>query len=249
MITGDGPPVVLLHGLFGAARNLAGLSRGLSARFRVVAMDLRNHGESPRAAGMGFEVMAADVAETIARLGITQAMVAGHSLGGKTAMMLALMNPGLVARLAVLDIAPVSYNHGYDKYVQAMQAVVLSPDLTRAKADEILAPVVRDAAMRAFLLNNLVLGPNMRWRVGLDEIGAAMPDLLAWRDPPAVSPYRGPTLFLAGGLSDYVTPYADAAISRLFADVRRVTVEGASHWLHAEKPGEVVASLEGFFSA
>ncbi len=75
-----------------------------------------------------------------------------------------------------------------------------------------------------------------------------MPDLLAWRDPPDVSPYQGQVLFLRGGLSDYVTAQADAVISRLFPNARRATVEGASHWLHADKPAEVIAQLEGFFS-
>src|ERR1700742_3427066 len=191
---GDGPTLNLLHGLFGAAKNLGALARGLGAQAQVISMDLRNHGDTPHGAEMDFATMAADVAETCAALGVTQARIAGHSLGGKTAMALALTRPELVERLAVLDIAPVRYNHGYDDYIRVMQAIELSPALTRSAADAALAPVVEAAPMRAFLLNNLILGAAPHWRVGLEEIGGAMPDLLDWKDLPGAEPYTGPTL-------------------------------------------------------
>ena len=244
---GDGPTLVLLHGLFGAAKNLGVLARGLSDQAQVISMDLRNHGDSPHGAAMDFATMAADVAETCAALGMERARVAGHSLGGKTAMVLALMRPELVERLAVMDIAPVRYRHDYDDYVRAMQAIALTPGLTRNAADAALAPVVKAAPMRAFLLNNLVLGEAPRWRVGLEEIGAAMPDLLDWEDPPGAEPYTGPTLFLRGADSDYVRPSADPVIARWFPNAEREAVEGASHWLHADKPQQVIASLKEFF--
>jgi esterase len=247
MIQGEGPPLVLLHGLFGAAKNLGVIARGLSSEARVISMDLRNHGESPHSTIMNFPAMASDVAETCASLGVTQARVVGHSMGGKTAMVLALMQPELVERLAVMDIAPVSYNHGYDDYIKAMQAIPLSPGLTRHDADAALAGAVTEAPMRAFLLNNLILGDVPHWRLGLSEIAAAMPDLLAWEDPPGAIPYTKPALFLCGGDSNYVRPSADAAIQRLFPNAQRETVEEASHWLHADKPKQVIASLKRFF--
>jgi esterase len=244
---GDGPTLILLHGLFGAAKNLGALARGLGAEARVISMDLRNHGESPHGAAMDFATMAADVAETCAALGVARARVAGHSLGGKTAMALALTRPELVERLAVMDIAPVRYNHGYDDYIRAMQAIELSPALTRGAADAALAPVVEAAPMRAFLLNNLVLGAAPHWRVGLEEIGAAMPDLLDWKDLPGAEPYTGRALFLRGAESDYVRSSADPVIAQWFPNAQRESVAGASHWLHADKPQEVLASLKEFF--
>jgi len=245
--SGEGAPLILLHGLFGAAKNLGVIARGLAPQRRVIAMDLRNHGESGHGLPMDFATMAADVAESCAALGVARADVAGHSLGGKTAMMLALMRPEMVARLAVLDIAPVPYTHGYDAYVAAMRGIALTPELTRAAAEAALAPVVAQAPMRAFLLNNLVLGGQPRWRLGLPEIAAAMPDLLGWA-PPAGARFTGPALFLRGGLSDYVTPSARPAILGLFPAAVQQTIEGASHWLHADKPAEVVAALKEFFS-
>jgi pimeloyl-ACP methyl ester carboxylesterase len=246
LLSGEGPPLVLLHGLFGSAKNLGALARGLSTQARVIVMDLRNHGASPHGAAMDFGTMAGDVAETCAALGVGRARVAGHSLGGKTAMMLALTHPALVERLAVLDIAPVAYHHGYDEYVAAMRAIPLAPGLTRHDADAALAGVVREAPMRAFLLNNLILGEAPHWRMGLEEIAGAMPDLLDWRDPPGGC-FEGPALFLRGAESDYVQPPADAVIHRLFPHASRKSVAGASHWLHADKPREVLSDLQEFF--
>jgi pimeloyl-ACP methyl ester carboxylesterase len=243
---GAGPPVVLLHGLFGAAKNLNYLIRGLSPQARVLAMDLRNHGDSPHGLPMDIATLAADVAETLDHLGVGSARVAGHSLGGKAAMMLALTRPERVERLAVLDIAPIRYNHEYDEYVKAMQAIKLTPGLTRHDADAALAAAVPAPQMRAFLLNNLVRGETMRWRIGLEEIGTAMPGLLAWDDQNA-APFTKPALFLAAGDSHYVPPSADAAINRLFPGAERKTVAGASHWLHADKPQEVLEDLKEFF--
>jgi esterase len=246
LVTGEGPSVVLLHGLFGAARNLGVIARALSGTARVVSLDLRNHGDSPHGAAMDFSTMAADVAETMHSLRLTRASIVGHSLGGKTAMVLALTQPRLVERLVVMDIAPVSYHHDYADYVAAMRAIELRPGLVRHEADTALAQVVEEPPMRAFLLNNLVLGDAPRWRIGLKEIAQAMPDLVRWDDPLDTHPFTGPTLFLRGGDSHYVQPEADAVIARLFPNAERETVAGASHWLHADKPQQVIASLKGF---
>jgi pimeloyl-ACP methyl ester carboxylesterase len=245
-VTGDGEPLVLVHGLFGAARNLGILTRALARDARVIALDLRNHGESPHGLPMDFATMAADVAETLAALGVRRAGIVGHSLGGKTAMALALTKPEMVEKLVVMDIAPVAYDHDYQGYVTAMLALPLTPGLTRGEAEQALAKVVKEAPMRAFLLNNLVLGAQPRWRVGLREIQAAMPDLLGWPALPGQRPYTGPALFLRGADSGYVRPEAEGAIDALFTAARRQSIEGAAHWLHADKPREVIAALQAF---
>lgn len=245
-VTGDGEPLVLVHGLFGAARNLGILTRALSQGAKVIALDLRNHGESPHGLPMDFATMAGDVVETLDSLGVSRASIIGHSLGGKTAMALALTWPEMVTRLVVMDIAPVAYDHDYEGYVQAMLAMPLSPELTRGEADQALARAVREAPMRAFLLNNLVLGASPRWRVGLREIQAAMPDLLDWKALPGQRPYTGPALFLRGANSSYVGPEAEGMIDALFPGAVRQSIEGAAHWLHADKPREVIAALKDF---
>lgn len=147
---GSGPPVVLLHGLFGSARNFGTIQRALAPRFRVIAMDARNHGGSPHAQGMRYEDLAGDVAETLDRLGIRRTAIIGHSMGGKTAMTLALTAPDRVGRLMVADIAPVAYQHENETVAGAMRAIPLRPALTRAEAEAVLADAVPVPGVRTF---------------------------------------------------------------------------------------------------
>ena len=244
----DGPPLVILHGLFGSARNWNAIGRRLAAGRRVLAMDLRNHGASPRAEAMDYASMAADVAETMASAGAAPAAVLGHSMGGKAAMALALSQPALVPRLLVADIAPVPYPPRQGRIVAAMRAVPLRPGLQRRDADAALAVEgVEDAGTRAFLLQNLRFdGAAPAWRCGLDEIAAALGDIEGF---PAfgAARYDGPTLFLLGERSDYVKPEHRPRIRELFPAARFLTLRGTGHWLHAEKPEEFTGVAESFF--
>ena len=242
---GDGPPVVLLHGLFGAARNWGTMQRALAPRFRVIALDMRNHGASPHAPGMRYAELADDVLETLEKLDALPAAVVGHSMGGKAAMVLALTHPSAVGRLLVSDIAPVVYQHGNKGVAAAMRAIPLHPSLTRAQADAALIDAVSDPGVRAFLLSNLVLGAAPHWRIGLDGIAAAIPDLEGWEDP-ASPPYPGPTLFVTGGNSDYVLPEHRPAIRTLFPTARFVGIKNAGHWVHADNPIGFLSVLEAF---
>ena len=242
---GDGPTVVLLHGLFGAARNWGAMQRALAPRFRTIALDMRNHGASPHAPGMRYAELAADVLETLAAMNAVPAAVVGHSMGGKAAMVAALTRPDAVSRLLVSDIAPVSYHHGNAGVAAAMRALPLTAGLSRAQASDALAAAAPDPAVRAFLVSNLALGPQPSWRIGLDEIAAAIPDLEGWEDP-ALPPYTGPTLFVSGTNSDYVLPEHRPAIRALFPAARFVGVKGAGHWVHADNPAGFLAVLHAF---
>ena len=245
---GKGPAVCLLHGLWGRAQNLGGVARRLAPGHRVLSLDLRNHGDSPHTACMGYAVMAGDVLETLADRGALPACVLGHSMGGKVAMMLALQAPAQVLRLAVADIAPVRYAHANAQVAAALKGLALTPGLDRRGADAALAAEIPDPAIRGFLLQNLVFGAQPRWRVGLDEIAANMADIEGWPDLPAGSRYPGPVLFVAGARSDYVRPEAEPAIRALFAGAAVVRLEGAGHWLHADQPEAFGRAVEGFFN-
>lgn len=236
---GAGAPVVLLHGLFGQAGNFGRIQRRLAKRHRVIALDLRNHGASPHAPTMSYPEMAADVLETLAELGALPAALVGHSMGGKVAMMAALSEPAAVARLVVADIAPVTYPPRLRGYIAAMRALPLAAGLSRAAAEAALAPAVAEAAVRGFLLQSLVPGAAPRWKLGLDAIAAAMPQIEGW--PEVAAHYPGPVLFVAGGRSDYVRPGYRPAIRALFPRARFVTLRAAGHWLHSDDP-------EGFLS-
>jgi esterase len=241
---GEGPPVVLLHGLFGAARNFGAILRAIAPRFRVVALDMRNHGDSPHQAGMRYLTQAADVRETLLSLGIEKAAVIGHSMGGKTAMAMALRWPELVARLLVADIAPVNYQHGNNAIAGAMATIPLTPSLTRQQADAALADAVPRSDIRAFLLQNLRFGADPRWRIGLAEIAAAIPDLEGWDDLPGT--YPGPSLFVTGANSDYVLHEHRPIIRSRFPAARFVAIKNAGHWVHADNPAGFLSVVEAF---
>lgn len=245
---GEGPPVVLLHGLLGAAQNFGAIQKAIAARgHRVLAIDLRNHGQSPHADGMGYATMAEDVAETLAAEGAWPAAVIGHSMGGKVAMALALAKPEGVERLLVADIAPVTYpTPVFTRYVAAMQAIPLRDGLTRRDADAALAEAAPEAPLRAFLLQNLIFTESPpRWRIGLAAIAAGMGEIGGW--PAMPGRYGGPVLVLSGDASAYVKPEHHAAIRALFPAARFASM-AAGHWLHAENPRAFLAAVEEFLS-
>ncbi len=237
---GDRPPLLIAHGLFGSARNWGAVARTLSAGRQVVAVDMRNHGASPWDDRHDYVAMAEDLARVI---GGGRWDVLGHSMGGKAAMVLALAHPGTVNRLIVADIAPVPYGHTQAHLVDAMQALDLSGIGTRSDADRALAASVEAPGVRAFLLQSLDIGERS-WRLNLPVLGREMPRILAF--PETAGRFDGPTLFLRGSESDYVRPEHHDRIRALFPDARIGTVDGAGHWLHAEKPRAFCEAVEAF---
>ncbi len=241
---GEGPPVALLHGLFGRGQNLATLARRLSVRHRVITLDMRNHGASPHAPDMRYETMAEDVRETLATLGAWPASVLGHSMGGKAAMMLALLHPDGVGKLIVADIAPVRYEHRNRAVTDAMQSIALAPGLTRAAADHALATAVPQPAVRGFLLQNLVFSESPYWRIGLDDIADSLEYIEGFPQSATGLTYAGPAWFILGGNSDFVNPDHHGMIYRLFPNSQIMTIEQAGHWLHADQPEAFAAAVE-----
>jgi pimeloyl-ACP methyl ester carboxylesterase len=241
---GQGPPVALLHGLFGRSQNLGALARRLSGRYRTISLDLRNHGASPHAPGMDYASLSGDVRETLAGLGAWPACVLGHSMGGKAAMMLALLHPTEVPALIVGDIAPVAYEHGNRRVAAALQSIALLPGLTRAAADRALAPAVPEAAVRAFLLQNLVFAEKPYWRTGLAHIADAMRDIEGWPADATALSYAGPACFIAGALSTYILPDHRPVIDGMFPASQIVSLPNAGHWLHADQPDAFASLVE-----
>ena len=241
---GDGPTVVLLHGLFGSLRNFGAVQKSLATENRVIALDLRNHGASPHAPVIGYDTMADDVFETLAELDALPAVLIGHSMGGKVAMRAALDRPDAVTGLVVADIAPVPYPPHLRPVVAALSNLDLTPGLTRAHADAAMTAAVPDTGMRGFLLQNLILGAHPAWRIGLAEIVAGMPEIEAWTVTGEI--YAGPTLFIAGERSNYIQHSHRPLIRAEFPAARFVTLKDAGHWLHADNPEGFLTIVQAF---
>ena len=242
-----GIPLVIAHGLFGSGRNWGVIARRLSELRPVLAVDMRNHGDSFWSDSHSYRDLAADLAQVITAHG-GKADVLGHSMGGKASMMLALTRPELVRSLIVADIAPVSYGHTQLHNIRAMQALDLNGLKGRSDADQRFAAHLDDPALRAFFLQSLDLKSNPpRWRINLAGLEANMADILSW--PEISGNFAGPTLFLTGELSDYVRPEHRPAIAALFPKARFARLPQAGHWLHADAPREFEAAVDTWLKA
>lgn len=242
----DRPPLLIVHGLFGSARNWNVIAKRLSDERQVISVDMRNHGDSAFQPTHTYPDMAADLAEVIAAHG-GQADVLGHSMGGKAAMMLALTQPGMVRRLVVADIAPVAYGHSQSHLIDAMRAVDLSQVGTRRDADDQLLPLVPEDGVRAFLLQSLDV-KGRRWRLNHDVLDRDMGKATGW--PAGVQGrFDGPVMMLSGAESDYVQPEHRDTIKAHFPKARFARIPGAGHWLHADKPREFEAAVRAFLNA
>jgi esterase len=241
---GSGPSLVVLHGLFGSSGNWRGVARELAATHKVHCVDLRNHGASPWADSMSYLEMADDVVQIIDRLGLERPSVMGHSMGGKTAMALALRHPERVGRLIVVDIAPMPYADTSTPFAEAMRSADVVAAATRAEVQRRLQQAVPERAVVPFLMQNLVTrNDHFDWRLNLLGISAAMPQLCAFPSALLGSRFTGPLTVIAGANSRYVARHDGASFRPLFSDVRVEVIEGAGHWVHADQPAAFLASV------
>lgn len=244
-----GSRIVFCHGLFGQGRNWTQHAKALAADHRVLLVDMPDHGRSPWSERFDFVTAASQVAELISA--DDPVALVGHSMGGKTAMVLALRHPELVERLCVVDVAPVAYQHAAEfvRYIDAMLAIDLGSLRDRGDADAALQEAVSNAGVRGFLLQNLRReGDKWHWQPNLHLLRAEIDEVGGW--PAAAlegtAPYDGPVLWIGGSESQYVRNDYSAAMERYFPRVRRVTVKGAGHWVHSEQPAVFLEVLRRF---
>jgi pimeloyl-ACP methyl ester carboxylesterase len=239
------PPLLIAHGLFGSGRNWGVIAKRLSDERQVIAVDMRNHGSSLHSDDHSYTALADDLAEVIAAHG-GQADVLGHSMGGKAAMVLALEHAEMVNRLTVADIAPVSYGHSQQQYINAMRTLDLSQIEGRAEAQAALLPLVEDPTLASFFTQSLDLKAR-KWRLNLAALEANMPQILSF---PAIDAcFTGPSLFLTGATSHYVTRDHRPQIKALFSEARFAKIPEAGHWLHAERPRAFEAAVRTWLNA
>jgi len=230
------PTLIFLHGLLGSSSNWHSLARGLADAFHILVPDLRNHGRSPHDDDVSYAALARDLVQLIDEQGLESALLIGHSMGGKAAMWLALEQPELVAGLVVVDIAPVAYPNRFGVIYEALHVVDQAHIGSRAEADAILAEYLDEIGLRQFLLQNLHQAEGVwEWRMNLPALTRGMSEIVGFslHNHPV---YPGPTLFIHGGLSDYLQPNAKPVIQRLFPRARLRSVPQAGHWVYAEQP-------------
>ena len=245
--TSSGAPALLIaHGLFGSGRNWSVIAKRLADQRRVITVDMRNHGDSPRADTQTYQDMADDLAEVIRYLGAPMD-VCGHSMGGKASMMLALKHSDLVRRLIVADIAPVPYDHSQQEFIDAMRTVDLSSLTRRSDAQDQLAAAGVEPALQSFFTQSLDV-VTKSWKLNLDVLEAAMPDIVGWPEDITGS-FDGPAFFLSGATSHYVLPDYRPTIKRLFLKAYFAKIPKAGHWLHAENPRAFEAAVRTFLNS
>jgi pimeloyl-ACP methyl ester carboxylesterase len=242
-----GGPVLILHGLFGSARNWQSVGQRLAARRRVLTVDLRNHGDSPHSDVHDYPAMAGDILALIRSLDLRDVTLVGHSMGGKTAMWLALQQPELVARLVIVDIAPVTYPDHFGPLIDALLRLPIETISSRNEADRQLAPAIPEAGLRQFLLQNLVrTGRGFRWRANLVALRANRHHVIGFPAPRPGARFPGPALFIRGDCSDAVTEAYVPTLQRYFPAATLAIIDGTGHWPHAEKPQAFYQVLADF---
>jgi len=231
---GSGEHLLLIHGLFGSLENLNMVAKVLAQDYCVTSIDVRNHGKSFHENNMDYNCLAQDVINLLDHLNIEQAYVLGHSMGGKIAIQLALSFPKRVKKLIVADIAPVQYPAHHTKIIEGLKAIDLTQVTKRSDADKQLAPYVENIGVRQFLLRNLSNdNGHYNFRCSLEFIDNCYSQIMQGYQGDAQ--FIKPTLFIKGGNSDYIQLAHKTIIDKILPQSSVKIIQGAGHWLHAEK--------------
>ncbi|QJR79420.1 alpha/beta fold hydrolase [Alteromonas pelagimontana] len=234
----DRPWLVLLHGLFGNLDNLAVVRRHFEDRFNILSVDLPDHGQSFHLSHFTLQSCVESLIETLDLLSVGEASLLGHSLGGKVAMLSALIHPERVKQLIVADIAPVTYAPKHQNIFRGLRNVDLANLTRRQEADAEMAEYISEPGVRQFLLKSLYQDDNKiwHWRFNVEGLINNYDEIRQW--PSLEKTFVKPTLFIKGGNSSYLDSRYREDVARIFPAAKARVIEDAGHWLHAEKPAE-----------
>lgn len=236
---GEGVPLVILHGLLGSLDNWNTLAKKFAENhFQVFIIDQRNHGHSPHTDEFSYEIMADDLLEFCRQQQLEKINLIGHSMGGKTAMLFAHRHPEMIDKLIIADIAPVKYKPGHNAIFEALLNANIATAGTRDEVEQQLAKTIKEYSVRQFLMKGLTRGENneFEWRFNIPSLVKNYPLIL---DTFKLKlPYFSSVLFIRGSKSDYIDKESIQTIEEYFPNYELATIEGAGHWLHAEKPKE-----------
>jgi pimeloyl-ACP methyl ester carboxylesterase len=240
--------VIIVHGLFGMLDNWHNIARKLSENYTVYTVDLRNHGGSPHADEMDYDLISNDLYHFTNTHHITSASFVGHSMGGKAVMKLADLFPGIINKLCVVDIAPKKYKPEHHQYFKAMFNLPVAELKSRGEAEKRLAEMIPDTGIRLFLLKNLHRSKEggFHWKFNLqgiyDNYEAIIDKVsLDW-------PFSNPSLFIKGAKSNYISEEDEDAIYEMFPNAEFTSIPDAGHWVHAENPTDFFNTLNEFLS-
>ncbi|MBL4746701.1 MAG: alpha/beta fold hydrolase [Flavobacteriaceae bacterium] len=245
-ILGEGTPLLILHGYFGMGDNWKSIGAKLSDRFQVHLIDQRNHGRSFHADDFDYEILVEDLYAYIQYHQLEKVVILGHSMGGKVAMLFAVTYPEMVSKLIVADISPRFYSPHHQQILEALKTVDFTVQRSRKEVEDVLSESIEEAGVRQFLLKNVYWKEKgqLAYRFNLesltvnsDEVGMALPSF---------TDYNGPTLFLKGEKSGYISASDTALIRAHFPKSEIKTVKNAGHWLHAENPTAFYDYLSAF---
>lgn len=247
--TGEGRPLIILHGLFGMSDNWMTLSKVYSTRgIACYTVDLRNHGRSPHSMDFSYEAMVADIAELMDDENISTADLIGHSLGGKVAMFFARDYQSRLRKLIVADMAPRYYPPHHQTILAALNSVDPSRYSSRKEIEEVLRVSIREETTVQFLLKNLFWNEKEKldWRFGLKEIEANIEEV--GKEFTSDHEIENKALFIRGERSGYITDDDVIEIKNIFPNSKIETIPGAGHWVHADKPEAFAESCMRFLS-
>ncbi len=242
---GEGAPMVILHGLFGSSDNWFTQAKMFGEKYHVYLLDQRNHGQSPHTDAHDYKLLAEDLKNFLEGKSIADPIIIGHSMGGKTAMNLAVAHPGLVKRLVVVDIAPKDYPVRHDSIIDGLKAMDLVQINSRKEADEALAGYIDSFEVRQFLLKNLQRKKEggFEWKINLKALDANLEKISEGLQYPGG--FDKPTLFIRGERSNYILKEDYDPIHKIFTSATIVSLE-TNHWVQAEKPQEFVDTVLEF---
>jgi esterase len=246
-IFGSGPPLIILHGLFGMLDNWRTIAKMLEDKYQCILVDLRNHGRSPHNDEMNYKVMTEDIHELINSLHIDHSAIMGHSMGGKVAMLFSITYPEMVDKLIVVDISPGKYSAHHQLELQAIESIVPGKINTRAEAEKALTVFLKDDMVTVqFLLKNLTRLPSggFEWKANMPVLIAKYNNLMEEIISPI--PFDKPVLFIRGDRSDSVKDEDWPFIHSLFPQAKMVTVADAGHWVHADQPQALTQQVISF---
>ncbi len=242
---GEGDPLMILHGLFGFSDNWQTHAKKLAEYYRVILVDLRNHGRSDWSEEFSYEIMADDVLELCDDLGLEDLILVGHSMGGKVAMQVARKREELLEKLVIVDMGIKGYPMHHDHIIAGMKSVTLETISARREAEKQLEPYIDSEGIRQFLLKNMYWKEKgqLAWRMNLPVLEREMPNILSGFEADEIFT---PTLFIRGEMSNYILDEDIPSLESQFPDMELITVENAGHWVHAEAPNEFLEALLGF---